>query len=148
MNRLKLLFLTLIFVVLTSNSTFACSCIGPDSPKEALKIWSDAVFSGEIIAVNGEDFTFKVERVWKGVSDKEIVVLDSFVGSSCDSGLKIGGRYIIFASFLKDKDKTTSVNEQGKPIFHIDTCSWSASLANPNTNKKIIKKLGKGKSIN
>lgn len=153
MKKLKLFLVMVASVLIFANAALACTCIGASSPQEALKKWSSSVFSGEVVAINKvainkEEFTFSVENVWKGILAKEIVIVDSMIGSNCSMGMTMGERYIIFANFLQGKNKKNSVNDQGKPIFQIHPCSWSAPLARPNTQKDIIEKLGKGKSVN
>ena len=79
-------FSLILFFLLTSTSySFACLCFGPENPKEALKDFSEVVFSGRLISMNGIRLNFEVERVWKGVNKKEIQVQDSNIGTSCAS---------------------------------------------------------------
>lgn len=155
MKKVISLFFTLIFLAAATGSAFGCLCIGPDNAKEA-KGWAGAVFTGEIIAFEREGdnglYTFKVERVWKGVSEEKIVLVDQMYQSSCDSGLKLGQRYIIFASYESFNPRTEkieylSLDKDGKPRPVIDVCSWSTNLANPEVNKKILRKIGKGRPV-
>lgn len=82
----------------------------------------------------------------------QIVLVDSMYKSSCGSGLELGQRYIIFASYRALNPRTEnieflSLDKNGKPRPVIDICSWSADLSNPEVNKKILKKIGKGRLI-
>lgn len=59
---------------LIKDSGGVCPCFKPDNSNDALKYWSDAVFSGKVITVDGADYTFKAERTWKGIDSNEAVV--------------------------------------------------------------------------
>ncbi|MDQ3799286.1 MAG: hypothetical protein M3384_07545 [Acidobacteriota bacterium] len=148
MKRLKYLFLIPAFLLTAGNSAFGCVCFGPDNPKEALKYWSDVVFLGEVVAVEGAAYTFKVERAWKGVSASEIVIYDAHPGSSCASDPKKGVRYIIFASVTDMvTGKPIRLDERQKAMPFFDICSFSISMANAEKSKRVLKKLGKGRII-
>lgn len=156
MNIFKNSILTIISILVLNQIALSCVCFGPDSPKKALKYWSDTVFSGEITAVEKLKvgnfqvavLTFKVENVWKGVTTKEIVVRDYMSGSDCASAdFKVGEQYIIFANSKNDRGETFK-DDQNNPFISVDSCSWTANLANPKVKKKILNKIGKGKPIN
>lgn len=78
---------------------FACSCIAPPSPKQALKK-SSAVFSGEVTAIEVEGFvkkvTISVGRSWKGARKKTVTVTTSFSGASCGYGFQKGKKYLVY----------------------------------------------------
>jgi hypothetical protein len=155
MKKMNLLLWTLTFLFAAAGSAHACLCFGPDGPKEAKK-WADAVFSGEIIAFEKEGdsglFTFRVERVWKGVTEQQLVLVDQVYKTNCGSGLKLGQRYIIFAMYedlnpRTEKIEYLSLSEDGKPRPVIYPCGGSANLASP-WAKKILKKIGRGRPLN
>lgn len=148
MKRLKLLLSISAFVIIANHSAFGCLC-QPISPKKALKYWSDTVFSGKLIAIgNNNYFTFKTEVIWKGIPEKEIVIKDDNVGSSCGTvKYNIGEQYLVFANSRNMEDNKVFVDEQNNPIIVVPSCSWNVSLSNPNA-KKILKKIGKGKPVN
>lgn len=157
MKKLNWFLFTLFFLTAVTSS-FGCICtIVPDDAKEA-KSRAQAVFAGEVIAFEKEGdnglFTFKVERVWKGVTEKQLVLTDLMYGSSCNNGLKVGQRYIIFASYQHfdllrfPEGKYLSLDKNGKPRPVIDTCSLSTNLANEQRSKQVLKKIGKGRLIN
>jgi hypothetical protein len=155
MNVFQKILLSGTFILVLNQIALSCVCAGPDSPKEALKYWSDTVFSGEITAVEilkvdkskVAVLTFKVENAWKGVNTKEIVVRDYAFGSDCaPADFKVGERYIIFANSKNSRDEPFK-DDQNNPFISIDPCSWTANLANPAAKKKILNKIGKGKPI-
>jgi hypothetical protein len=148
MKRLKLLLSISAFVIIANQSALGCLCL-PTSPKEALKYYSDTVFSGKLIAIgNNNSFTFKTESIWKGIPEREIVVKDDNVGSSCETAkYNIGERYLVFANSRNMEDNKVFVDEQNNPIIVVPSCSYTVSLSNSNA-KKILKKIGKGKPIN
>jgi hypothetical protein len=144
------------FVLVLNQAALSCVCTGPDNPKEALKYWSDTVFSGEVTAIEKLKFetfqvavlTFKVENAWKGVNVKEIVVRDYMSDSDCASAdFKVGEHYIIFANSKNDRGESLK-DDHNDPFISVDACSWTANLANPKVKKKILNKIGKGKPIN
>jgi len=132
MNKYGLLFFVLIFLVFASSNSLACTCFGPENPKENLE-WADAVFSGKVISVEDGNYTFEVERVWKGVSETQVVIKDFYAGSSCASGFQAGEQYVIFA-YTGKTDK----------ILTVEPCTWNKRLA---VAKKVFRAIGKGKPI-
>ena len=96
------------FVLIGSmDSTFACSCITSPPPIEALEE-STVVFSGTVLYVDRgllgiDDFlgsisvTFDVERSWKGVTEKTVVVETSSSGGLCGYGFKESEKYLVYA---------------------------------------------------
>ena len=138
--------LILVFLLTSTSYSFACLCFRPENPKEALKDFSEVVFSGELISMDGITLNFEVERVWKGVNKKEIQVQDSNIGTSCASAIYIvGQRYVMFARVTNDRGEILT-DEENKPVIVADTCSWISNLATVK-GRKVLKKIGKGKSI-
>jgi hypothetical protein len=85
---------------------FACSCIAPGPPEEALAS-STAVFAGkvtEIVApanLGGAEpmrVTFEVSQGWKGAEQKTIVVHTSGSSASCGFEFAQGQEYLVYAS--------------------------------------------------
>ena len=157
MKKLNFVFFTLFFLVANAIGVFGCICSAPPEDAKEAKRWSQAVFSGEVIAFEKEGdnglFTFKVERVWKGVIEKQLVLADLMYQSSCDNGLKVGQRYIVFASYqffdlLRfPEGKYLSLDKNSIPRPVIDTCSWSTNLADTKRSNLVLKKIGKGRLI-
>lgn len=159
MKKLGYLFLALVFIFLSGKPAISCVCVGPENPKEALKFWSDTVFTGRLISIeiknvspSNSDFkvavlTFKVEKFWKNVSDKKIVVRDYSFGSDCAAtNYKVDEKYIIFANSKNEKGVDFK-DEQGNSTIVVDTCSYTANLSKPRVKEMILNKIGKGKSI-
>lgn len=155
MKIIKFLLLGIILVIASNNTVKGCVCVGPDGAKDALKNWSDVIFSGEVISnekmqtdsVQVAFLTFKIERVWKGVAAKEIVVRDYNVGLSCAvADFKVGERYIVFANTKNYEGKPFTDSQNGSYIS-LYPCNFTANLNNPKVKKKILNKIGKGKPV-
>ena len=99
--------LAVVAVITASQPTcaFACSCIAPPPPAEALAA-ADAVFAGEVTAVSAPlesgaatiNVTFAVTQRWKGPSDATLVVGTSGSSASCGVSFTTGQRYLVYAS--------------------------------------------------
>jgi hypothetical protein len=85
---------------------FACSCIQPPAPDEALAN-STAVFAGQVTEVaapgdrGGPDpvvVTFAVSRGWKGADKPTIVVNTSGSSASCGFEFVQGQEYLVYAT--------------------------------------------------
>lgn len=78
----------------------ACSCAPPDSPLVSLE-QSAAVFSGELVSIDGEFpvvLTFEVARIWKGPVAETLVLTTSSLGAGdCGAPLYPGEAYLIYA---------------------------------------------------
>lgn len=134
MTKVKWLLSILAFTLFAYDSAFACSCIGPADAKEGL-VQAKAVFSGKVIAVDDANFTFKIERIWKGVTENKVVVRDYHAGTSCAFNFKLGEQYVVFA---------TRTDYEGKTILIGEVCNWTSRLAEA---KEILKAIGKGKPV-
>jgi len=104
----KLIFLVVtfftlsLFTAISTPSAFACSCVMPGTPSEELKE-ATAVFSGTVIDIDrnltgyGYKVKFDIEKIWKGISDKTVVVSTGMGGGDCGYGFKEGERYFVYA---------------------------------------------------
>ena len=118
---LVLIFLHLLFFV-SSLPAFACSCIGPTTPVDALKSAS-AVFSGKVIdkapsrrrskeldplppnyyqpdqydSSGSTIFTFEVEEAFKGIKERKVQIETTTVCCMCGFNFKVGESYLVFA---------------------------------------------------
>ena len=121
-------------IIVKPSKVFACDCIGPGTPNEELAR-STAVFSGKVISINRSlsgyayNVTFDVEKIWKGVSEKNIVVSTSISGASCGFGFKEGEKYIVYAN--------------GEKSLSAGLCSRTHLLTQADTDISV---LGVGKS--
>jgi len=82
------LFIFSLFSTVKIPSAFACSCPIPGTPDEELKE-ATAVFSGIVTGVErnltgyGYKVKFDVEKTWKGISEKSVVVSTGVGGGDC-----------------------------------------------------------------
>lgn len=73
------LFIFFLFAIVEIPSVFACSCMMSGTPDEELKE-ATAVLSGIVTDIDrnltgyGYKVKFDVEKIWKGISDKTVVV--------------------------------------------------------------------------
>jgi hypothetical protein len=138
MKILKIGLFAIILVLLNATFSSACTCMYPTIRAGFSR--ATAVFSGRVITASPSDYTFEVERVWKGVSTNQIKLYDSLSWSTCAAHLKLGERYLIFATTLHSRDSANPDNS----TLYIDTCNnhrfWKDA-------KKITKVIGKGKQL-
>ena len=157
--KLKNLLPVLFVLLCATNAALAATCFRPNSLKKALR-WADVVFVGKIVSeeqVAEKEKTFmvyklKVEKAWKGVSEKELIVADFYEALSYRNGLMVGQRYLIFADYKSFRGHPMElydiyVDKNGKAQPVIDLCSWTAKLEYLPGEKKILRKLGKPKLI-
>jgi hypothetical protein len=113
------------------HTAFACTCIPPKPPGEALK-QASVVFAGEVSSIKTEKnsaiIEIKVEKVWKGQVIKTIVLETSKWESDCGYSFSIGKRYLIYAG--------------GKEPFTASRCSRTKLL---DSALEDLKELGEGK---
>jgi len=124
----------LAMLLLASNDSFACACIGPGTAREGLKR-ANSVFLGRVVAVNEDKFTFDVERVWKGASSRQIVVRDWHAGTDCAFNFKLGTRYVVFA---------VNIQDEGKTILIGDVCNWTSTFP---AARAVIRQIGNGRPL-
>ncbi len=85
----------------------ACSCAGSLAPERELRT-SDAVFSGEVVSIEGDRLapglgpplgrvTFDAKESWKGVSEKSVVVYGHGDEVSCGIDFEKGEQYLVYA---------------------------------------------------
>ena len=100
--------LAVIGLITASQPTcaFACSCIAPGPPAEALA-QATAVFAGEVSAVAAPAsagtaapvrVTFNVTQSWKGAPQPTIVVGTPDSSASCGVEFVKGERYLVYAT--------------------------------------------------
>lgn len=112
-------------------SAYACSCMVPPPPAEALG-QSDSVFSGTVSAVQpgngGVLVTFDVARIWKGPQDAQLTLATPADSASCGVEFAAGTEYLVYGR-AEDGQLTTNL------------CSRTAPLANAGDD---ITALGEG----
>ncbi len=110
---------SLLLLIDTTHSAFACSCIQPRSPTEELNA-SSAVFSGQVVDIaktSGREYTviFAIEKSWKGISGKTVNVLTGLGGGDCGYGFKIGEKYLVY-TYGSVGNLNTSICSRTKPL--------------------------------
>ena len=127
-------------VLLQAPSAYACSCAEPVPVEEEMEK-SAAVFSGKVVKIVDNriltsmssdasiGYVFEVEKAWKGVERKEVVVYTERYSASCGYEFAYGEEYIVYATKEYGKLRTT-------------LCSRTASL--PSAGQDLAQ-LGAGK---
>lgn len=100
----------LLFVLLlsTTDQAFACSCMMPAPPLEAMAN-SDAVFAGKVVRIDGQEgamissadpikVVFEVSRVWKGEQNAAISLATARDSASCGFPFMVGEEYLVYAN--------------------------------------------------
>ena len=126
-----------LFVFASAEKSFACSCkasLEPDKKQvqEAFTS-SGAIFSGEVIEVNGSQtdknsllVKFKVTKWWKGELKREISITTAKESSMCGYGFEIGKKYLVYANGLKND-------------LFVDNCSRTTNMSNQGDVKYLTK---------
>lgn len=99
----------LSLVVLGAPPSFACSCANVSTPEYV--DGADAVFTGTVVdkqpppkrpvmsSTDPVTYTLDVERTFKGDLSDPLPVLSAVSGASCGlEGVRVGGRYVVFAA--------------------------------------------------
>ncbi|WP_235973639.1 hypothetical protein [Peribacillus faecalis] len=140
-KRFLALFLFLsgfLFVLNMAPSTsYACSCAEPGPVEEELER-SAAVFRGEVKAVVDEKagnafqssadriaYIIKVDKIWKGIQETEVVVYSERDSASCGFNFAEGQEYLIYA------------NQSGDEL-HVIICSRTADLFSAEEDLSIL----------
>ena len=84
----------------------ACSCMMLPPPEDALNE-ADAVFSGEVVKIiengkitkgSGKTVHFKVNEVWKGTNESEVVITTGNNEGDCGIPFEEGQKYLVYAT--------------------------------------------------
>jgi hypothetical protein len=117
-------------------SALACSCLPPPPPKEAMEK-STAVFSGKVTKIELDEakhrrtVTIEVDRAWKGMDKKTVVITTASDGAMCGYGFQKDKSYLVYAH-----------GEDGKLSTNICTRTRGIEQA-----KADIEALGEGKKL-
>ncbi len=130
MKKSLSIFLATMFLLLSFETASACLCFSlPDPTPEQIKTQfngeltkADVVFSGEVIQLDDFKVAFRVEKVWKGKTLKEINMSTGAVDkgdgtkviSSCDYGFEMGKRYLVYATGSGEKMRTSECTGTGQ----------------------------------
>ncbi|MDQ3713618.1 MAG: hypothetical protein M3388_15535 [Acidobacteriota bacterium] len=112
-----ILAVTIILSPLFYNTALGCSCptIGATSEQIRAARLEDfnsavAIFSGEVVELEENKVKFKVEKIWKGDLDDEIVMViqlkkdnGKYVRTSCDYYYELGEKYLVYAYGTSDE---------------------------------------------
>jgi len=134
----------LLFLLnIAPTKSYACSCAAPGPAQNELER-SDAVFKGEVIGVvdakensalqssaDSIAFIIKVDEIWKGINQTEVVVYTERDSASCGFNFMEGHEYLIYAS-------------KSEGDLRVSLCSRTTDLA----SAADIDILGKGTEPN
>ncbi len=129
-------------VALLPDCASACTCAGFPGSQRALE-QSNAVFSGEVMDVEGVSFTrmfgmsipsekvtLRVSEVWKGPQRDTLEVSTPRDGATCGYNFKEGQEYLVYA-YGKEQP------------FKVDLCSETRLLSRAGAHLRV---LGEGRS--
>lgn len=91
-----------LWFVMSPTSTYACSCVDPGSPAEALA-QSDLVFRGTVTSIKpGDDerqlaVQFDVQTVWKGANTDTITLATQEDTAACGYPFEAGVEYVVYS---------------------------------------------------
>jgi hypothetical protein len=139
-NEMRTILLSILLLITLTNDSFACIC---DNVKHK-KLFKEAdyVFSGQAISNltpdkitsqyldskrNGIRISFKIEKVFKGKIDKDVIAIIQS-GGSCSMLFDLGDRYLIFG---RKREKIFDSENIHDPIIRLDS-------ADTRTDEEII----------
>lgn len=93
----------------SATTSYACSCVEPNSVKDEVQR-SSAVFSGEVIDIVDKNKSaslqssddpiavlFEVDESWKGVNQTQVVVYTERSEASCGYEFSLNNEYLVYA---------------------------------------------------
>jgi hypothetical protein len=107
LTRVLVLVMLLATIIMRPGPAFACSCMVPGPPEEALE-QAAVVFAGRLVdtqrsqaggVVNTADlnaYRFEVSRVWKGDVTSTFTIGSAMSSASCGYEFVIGEEYIVY----------------------------------------------------
>lgn len=126
---------------LSLTSSYACSCVQPESAQKELSA-RDFVFSGKVKKIIDQNensiikssadllkIHFEVNETWKGIDETEVIVFTERDSASCGFSFTTNEDYLVYAN-----------KEEGKKKVNI--CSRTSPLVNASAD---IHELGEGK---
>jgi len=117
--------------------SFACSCIMPVPPLEALS-QSDAVFVGTVKGVSSvsdyrKTVDFDVSMVWKGDVGNDATVFTARDSAACGFGFEAGKTYVVYAHDDAEGEGRTA-----------NSCSRTHEVSGDYTQDEDVIALGEG----
>ncbi|MBW7910917.1 MAG: pentapeptide repeat-containing protein [Alphaproteobacteria bacterium] len=113
MRRTSAIFFAFLLLAALIPASPAQACRrSPPSPHETYKN-ALMIFEGEVLNVQRKSYErlemrLRVEKVYKGRPEKEVLVFDPYFGTSCSNGLSTGIKYIIYVYPRKEGLAVTS----------------------------------------
>jgi len=137
--RSLLLVLTAL-LSLSAKPVQACSCLRPPEAPVALKE-AGAVFVGKVTGIEREKdglrVTMEVDRAWKGITAKSVIVKTASDSAMCGYNFEIGKSYLVYTHATKAAD--------GKqPELATNICTRTCHIDQAADDLKAI---GEGKKI-
>lgn len=140
--------------MLPAIKSFACTCVGPTTPRAGLTR-AQAVFYGIVIDAPAQlaqtdlfrkprnkyltgnpEWQFKVERVWKGKKIKQQVKVRSTAdANACGASFEKFSSYIVFAEVKKIGRER---------IYFVQHCNWTSGYKQ---TPEIINEIGEGRLV-
>jgi hypothetical protein len=120
----------LLTTIMRPGPAFACSCMIPGPPEEALE-QASVVFAGRLVdtqrpqaggEVNTADlsaYRFEVSRVWKGDVTSTVTIGSAMSSASCGYEFVIGEEYIVYG-FEQDGIVQTGLCTRTAPLANAD----------------------------
>lgn len=142
MRRSLVCSLAMLSIVATfAIPAIACRCIQPPPPAEALTKAS-AVLVGKVTALDrdnqGVAVTIEVDRAWKGITAKTIIVrTNQGTGADCGFPFEMGKSYLVYTNSPQAK-------EGEQPTLSTNTCTRTCHIDQAADD---LKALGEGKKI-
>jgi hypothetical protein len=113
--------------------TGVCSCAGPRDAPSALAS-TDAVFTARVLSVRDtvvgrgtehgpwqrRRVTLRVDRAWKGVESRRVVVITGMGGGDCGFPFQRGKSYLVYAHGTGDGLLSTGICGRTAPLGYAD----------------------------
>ena len=124
------LLLLALLTAVQADCVYACSCLPPGPPDQALGAWA-AVFSGKVATIgrgqaagpsDAVQVTFAVARVWKGPEEATIAVHTAGSSASCGVEFVAGQEYLVYAQTVEGRleaslcSRTTQLTMAGEDL--------------------------------
>lgn len=127
----KTIILMIASLFLGKSAVLACDCAMVGKPSQELER-SKAVFIGKVIGLRDTgtyiEATIAVEKSWKGILMKQIVISTPRFGTTCRFWFEEGKEYLVYASSYEDGKGWTSA------------CSRTRRLADANKDIRELLK--------
>ncbi|HEX8681188.1 MAG TPA: hypothetical protein VF707_02670 [Ardenticatenaceae bacterium] len=139
LGRLLVVVMLLATVIAQPQAAFACSCMMPSPPEEALE-QAAVVFAGQLVEAEAAPaggmvstadlipYTFEVSQVWKGEVHSTITIGSAMSSASCGYEFAVGEEYIVYGF-------------EGEGVLQTGLCTRTAPLASA---EEDLTALGEG----